>query len=138
MKSGYEIFSTTADGGFNIWAPDLAELFSQAGQALFAMMTDLNSVTVQKYFDISIDAPALEDLLVNWVNELIYISEVHHVFIKEFRIVKINQFKLLARVGGEPIDQQKHCFDSEVKAATYHNLSITQNDIYKATIVVDL
>lgn len=138
-QSGFEIFSTTADAGLEIWSHDLKGLFIQAGLALSSLMTDLKHINVEQSFSVSVRADTIEELLVNWLNEIIYLTDVKDVFIKEFNIQMITHQEIKAELGGEAIDPNKHFLLSEVKAATYHNLLVTEkNGCYCATIIVDL
>jgi SHS2 domain-containing protein len=138
MNSGFEYISTTADGGFKIWAPDLKNFFKQAALALFTMMTDLKFVEERQTYKVEIQSQNLEELMIQWLNELIYLYDYHHVFLKSFQIEHIDQQYLRALVSGETINMDKHPLDLEVKAATYHGFAIKQDEGYHATIIVDL
>jgi len=138
-KAGYRIESTTADGGFTVWAPDQAGLFEQAGIALLSFMTDINRIKAHKYFEVRLSAETIEDLLVQWLNELIYLIDVHTIFFSSFSICEANAEKIVAKVGGETINPRKHLLLAEVKAATYHNLVVTREaNSFQATVILDL
>ncbi|MBN2382510.1 archease [bacterium] len=137
-KAGFEHFSTTADAGFRLWAPDLNGLFQQAGLALLSLMTDIQRVQVQEWFEVTLVNETVEDLLIDWLNELIFRVETKGFFFSEFTINQATSKQVDARIGGETIDPAKHLLLTEVKAATYHQLAVTGLDSYQATIIVDV
>src|SRR2546427_9622496 len=53
----------TADVGFEVEAPSLAELFERAGLALLGLMVDLTTVEPRERVGIAVAAEGLEELL---------------------------------------------------------------------------
>jgi len=76
-----------------------------------------------------------ESLLVNWLNELLYLHETEQQVYTDFDIQELTSTCLKATVfGGETQEVQLI-----IKAATYHNLSIRQTKSgYQATVVFDV
>src|SRR5207245_1427547 len=63
------------------------------------------------------DEPA--ELLVAWLNELIFRSETQHRLYSRFDVRLGDEGRSLeAVIGGEPIDFDRHVLDHEVKAVT--------------------
>jgi SHS2 domain-containing protein len=137
--SGYEYISTTADIGISIHAPNLSELFRQAGRALFSLMSDLSRVRATERFDVSLSAESIDDLLITWLNHLVYLYDVHCVFLSDFMVTFTGETTISAVATGEPIDPDRHRFDMEIKAATYHRLSVEERvDGWWATVILDV
>jgi SHS2 domain-containing protein len=81
--------------------------------------------------DISLDASDLEILLVDWLNELLYIGEVENLLLVDFRIESLTDSRLKARVGGilaeEPV--------RDIKAVTFHDLEVVREEGGWSTVV---
>jgi SHS2 domain-containing protein len=136
-----ETFDHTADLGLRIAAADLADLFETAAIGLFdVIVSNLEDVHASETEQVSVNGDSLEDLLVNWLNELIYRSETRHRLYSSFSVeVDESGFGLTATIGGEPIDRQRHILDHEVKAATRHGLRL-RNEVQEwiAEVIVDI
>lgn len=138
-REGFEFFPTTADLGVFVYSASLVGLFEQAGKALFSVMTDITTVEASSTYDVVIQAPSLEELLVGWLNELLYLYEIHHAFFTVFDLHITPDNKLSGRVSGERIDARRHPLEGEVKAVTYHQLKIEfHGKLYHARIILDV
>ncbi len=104
----------------------MSRAFENAARGLFSLIIDTNRVKPVLQKRITVTAPDREALLVNWLNELIYLSETERVLFREFNIEEMTDTKLVATAGGERIDRRRHNLKREVKAATYHRLSVEQ------------
>lgn len=130
----YERVEHTADLAIRVWGSDLPALFTHAAAALFDMMCD---APVQIVFsrNISIDAPDQEALLLDRLNQLIYLHEVEHESYCRFDITALRSDSLHAVVFGGPTTRKF----KTIKATTFHELAIRQTaDGYEAHIVFDV
>ena len=76
-----------------------------------------------------------ESLLVNWLNELLYLHETRREAYSDFAITELSSQRMLAAVTGAPCTEAQML----IKAATYHGLSIAPTRSgYKATILFDV
>ena len=135
----YEIFDHTADLGLRMRAASLNELFADAGRALFSVIVaNPDAVEAIQEFDFEIEGSRRDDLLFDWLAELLYTSDTRRVLFCEFDVqVQVTGVKATAR--GEPIDQDRHQLDMEVKAITYHGLKVERDgDGWLAEVIVDL
>jgi SHS2 domain-containing protein len=82
----------------------------------------------EEEFNIEISRDETEELLVAWLNELIFIQDTEHVFLVKFEINTLAPPLLKARVMGEKMDREKHNFKSCLKAATFHGLKVEEKD----------
>ena len=133
--SGYEEFDHTADWGIRVWAEDIYGLLLVSARGMFELLEAVRgSGREARYsFDLKIDSDP-EKLLVDFLSELLYISEKDTVaFDKIFFSPQDNQIQETA--FGYPITGQK----KEIKAVTYHNLNVKRvGDRVEAAIVFDV
>jgi SHS2 domain-containing protein len=136
-----ETFEHTADLGLRIFATDLPDLFRTAGEALFdVIVANRGDVQVVETELVSLKAESTEDLLIEWLNELIFRSETRHRLYTRFDVALDEGGRQLeATIGGEAIDRGRHVLDHEVKAATRHELLVRQVDGgWVAEVIVDI
>ncbi|MCK5037663.1 MAG: archease [Thermoplasmata archaeon] len=128
VENRYETIDHTADIAIKAFGSSLSEAFENAAFGMFDIMSDASSISPSKEFEVELEAPDLEQLLVDWLSELLYLSDVEESLFCEFE-VKIRGNKLKGKVRGEKIDLSRHGFNTEIKAVTYHMLEIdTQNN----------
>ena len=135
----FEIFEHTADQGIRATGMTLSELFLNASEAFSCLSTDPQSVNTEEEFNIEISRDEIEELLVAWLNELIFIQDTEHVFLVKFEINTLEPPVLKGRVMGEKMNREKHTFKSCLKAATYHGLKVEQNDgVWTCQVIFDV
>lgn len=136
-----ETFEHTADLGLRIFAVDLPDLFRTAGEALFDVIVDnRQDVRVLETEPVALTGESAEDLLLEWLNELVFRSETQHRLYTRFDLaVDETGRRLEGTIGGESIDRARHVLDHEVKAATRHGLSVqNRNGGWVAEVVLDI
>ncbi len=135
----YEFFDHTADIGLRIRANDLDELFSEAAGALFSIIVaNLETVKTVEQKTFEIEGDDHENLLHDWLAELLYTFHTEHRVFSQFE-VHLADDKLTATAGGEKIDETRHELDAEIKAITYHGLKVErQTDGWLAEVIVDI
>ena len=135
----YEVFEHTADLGLRIRAADLNTLFADAGRGMFSIIAgDLTGVTPRQTQKFALPGTEIDFLLFDWLNELLYAFESQRLLFVEFN-VQVSAIGLQATASGEPWDPQRHRLEHEVKAITYHQLSVThQDDGWLAEVILDI
>ncbi len=159
----YRIIPHTADTGLSIEAPSLEGLFFQAALGLFQLLTGVSCRRLHFAGSsvVTIAAPDLEGLFVDWLNELIYLLETEHQYtIASSLSVEVaaphrgqadekangkiearndRGVRLRAETRSRPVSGGP-AVTSEIKAATYHNLKIEEDTdgIWRATVILDL
>jgi SHS2 domain-containing protein len=136
-----ETFEHTADLGLRAVASDLEDLFRTAGEGLFdVIVANRSDIRVVESEPISLTADSTEDLLVAWLNELIYRCETRHRLYARFDVSLDEAGRsLTGTIGGEPIDRGRHVLDHEVKAATHHGLRVERDDGgWVAEVILDI
>ena len=138
MKKGFEIVNHTADAGIIAYGDDINQAFANAAKALFSLITELDDVEEILHRDIELTAPDKESLLVEWLNQLIYLFDTENIVFKSFDVIKLNNTQLKARSYGEKVDSLKHRLKTGVKAATYHMLKVDKSDGCRVQVLFDI
>ncbi len=128
----------TADWAIRVRARNLAGLFAGAAQGMFGLLTDLSRVTPDRDFAIELQAIDVETLLIDWLNELLYLAETHGIVFADFSIhdLSVNGG---ARLWGQARGGRPDALFKEIKAATFSGLSIIRDgDEFLAELVFDV
>jgi SHS2 domain-containing protein len=126
-KDDFEVVEgiSSADYIFDAFGDSLEELFLNCARACFHAMTDIDTVDPAVDFDLAVKAENMDDLLYNFISELIFLKDTEVVFLSQFGInIEPGGKALKAVVYGESIDYNKHVIKTDVKAATYHDLHV--------------
>lgn len=147
----FELLNHTADIGIKTYGNTIEDLFCNTAIAMFSLMADLDEVRPFKKFDIQIKGENEENLMIKWLNELLYLYETELCLFNKFdleieniccgeinSLTENNKLLLKASVEGEDIDLEKHHIKTHIKGATYHKLEIRKNKIYSASIFFDV
>lgn len=136
MKS-FEPLEHTADIGGRIYGQDIEELFVNASKLLYFLAGIKRYRGKERIIKIELSGQTVEDLLVKFLNELIYYMYVKKIGgdIKKISIKKLkNCSNLLCELDGESISVKR-----EIKAATYHNIKIEEkNGLFSSEIIFDI
>lgn len=135
----WETFEHDADVGLVVRGRDGPELFAEAGLALFDLVCDLGAVQEHAGYPLAGDAGSVEPLLVDWLNDLVYLFQGRGVVCKRFAFSAWSETRYEAEAFGEPVDAERHAPRDLVKAATYHGLSVTEReDGLEARVILDV
>ena len=139
---GYTFIDHTADVAADLSGRSPAELFTAAAQALTDTITDLSAVQPAVTQSVTLDSDALDDLLVDWLNELLYRFEVQNMLVSDASVTLRDdrgRWHLAATIAGDAFDPAKHAARVLVKSATYHGLHIVhEQGTWRARIVFDI
>lgn len=135
--SPYEIVEHTADAGVHITAPDLAAFFSDAATGMFHIICEGQAHGWDAEHRVELSAPDLEDLLVNWLSELLYLFEVKKFVFHAVTFDSLGETGLIATVRG--VNFRGEMAGTEIKAVTYHMIDIRrESGGFEATVYFDL
>jgi len=70
---GFAIVEHTADLGLRAWGPAEKDVFEQAAVGMFSLICDPYTVDPALHVDLEVEAPMHDLLLVEWLNELLYL-----------------------------------------------------------------
>ena len=133
--SGFREFDHTADWGIKVWALDLVGLLETAAKGMFSLLEIQRSDEIHSEFTFILDIDQdPEDLLVDFLSELLFLSEKHRVAFDSFEFKQApGRFNVV--VKGYPIANQK----KEIKAVTYYNLAVAETERgFETEIVFDV
>jgi len=135
----YEQLPHTADIAVRAYGKGLKELFANAAFAMFAIIADPDGVKESVSVDVKVEAASREELLIAWLNELLYNFYTKNIIFFIFDITFLDGKKLSAKARGRHVGENKNRLKTEIKAATYHDLEIKKQDGgYSVDIVFDV
>jgi SHS2 domain-containing protein len=135
----WETFEHEADVGLVIRGSDGPKLFSEAGQALFSLVCDLERVEERERYPLAGEADSVEPLLVDWLNDLVFLFQARGIVCRRFSFLAWSETAYTAEALGEPVDVSRHSPRDLVKAATYHGLSVEEREGgLEARVILDV
>ncbi|MDD5224527.1 MAG: archease [bacterium] len=138
-KKRYRTFSHTADLGLEIFGQDESEIFANAGIALYSVLTEIKKIRGRKSWDIEAEGHDWEDLLVNFLSEILYRFDTEQILLRQIVILKLNPRQVAARGRGEIFDPSRHPIKTGIKAVTHHQASIkTTSAGFAARVILDI
>lgn len=135
----YEQFPHTADIGIRVFGKDLKELFVNAAYGMFDTIADLEGITTSTEEVIEAEGQTREELLVAWLDELLYRFCTKDIIYSKFDILDLSDNKIRAKAFGRPAAANRNRLKMEIKAITYADLSIKKADGgYSVEIIFDV
>jgi tRNA nucleotidyltransferase (CCA-adding enzyme) len=139
---GFRFFDHTADVGLEVNASTVSALFEEAAVALSAVLSGSAPVEPRERVSVSLTACSVEQLLVDWLVELLGRFDIELWLAGSGRLVveqRGDRWHLNGAVAGAPLDPHRQSTALPVKGITYHRLSVRQTaDGWRATIVLDV
>ncbi len=138
MDKNYELIEHTADVGIRVKADDLKGLFKNTALAMFDIVAEKHSVTPDtKELKIEQNAVSLDELFINWLNELLSLSSAKELIFSDFKISEIDEKHLKSVVIAS--SNKNYKVNVEIKAATYHQLKIEKTAKgWQAEVIFDV
>ncbi len=131
---GFREIRHTADSAIAVWAPDLPSLFAEAARGMNHVAGAMMGQADRVKRSLVLNAENPEDLLVGFLNELVYAQEDENLGFDQFEI-ELSSTGLAADVIGSALVQ----LVKPIKAATYHNMKILRTRRgYEVEIVFDI
>ncbi|MDY6787833.1 MAG: archease [candidate division WOR-3 bacterium] len=141
MKNSFNVYSTTADIGLKVCGSSLDEIFVNAALGYYSILNIPREHNTQSDKTIDLKAKQKETLLVDMLNELIYIYETEG-FIGENASAELHcpkEYILHMHLKGYLCPMETGNPDVLVKAATYSNLAVKEmQDHWEANIIFDI
>ena len=98
-----------------------ADLFANSAYTLFdVMVADLDKVDCKDHIPLEIEGTDRDDLMVNWMRELLYLYQGSGYLLKDFQIREVKDTIVKAEVAGEKIDPDRHEIKQEIAAIAFH------------------
>ncbi|HWH76097.1 MAG TPA: archease, partial [Candidatus Binatus sp.] len=97
-----------------------ADLFTNSAFALFDVMTDIAAIEIKDRIPLEVEGNDRDDLMVNWMRELLYLYQTSGYLLKEFKITEVKETIVKAEVCGEKTDPDRHEIKQEISAVAFH------------------
>lgn len=134
----YEVIDVPGDVGIRAEGKTIEECFINAAMGLYSLITDLENIESIEQRQIELIEESLENLLISFLNELIFQFDTYGFIGKEISL-SIKENKLSAKIKGENFNPEKHEKKLLVKAATYHGLTLKrENSLWITEIIFDI
>jgi len=142
----HRFFDHTADVGADIEAPTRDALFAESLRAFTDTLTPLDRLDcaggAQVEREITLEADSLDDLMVAWLEELLFLFEVESLLFSGAD-VRVEErplgFGLRATVRGERHDPERHPLKVLIKGVTYHELTVEKTaEGWRARVIFDI
>jgi len=136
----YKFLEHTTDAIIEVTAKDIKEAFAVAADAEINLTLDQDKVEEKDQKEFSAQGKDLYYLLFSWLEEIpfLLITEGFAIRRIEFNIEKNGDYKIKAKAYGEPLDFKKHNFKVEIKAPTFHDMEIKENNQVHMRFLLDL
>ncbi len=134
----YETIPHTADTGIIAYGTTLRELFEHAAYGMFDLMFDLAALRPQRDVPVVAAGDTAEDLLVGWLEELLFLGEVHRLAFAGFTVDRLEEGGVQGAATGAPLDEVE-LRGPPIKAVTWHDLAVVQiPDGWWARVIFDV
>ena len=122
----YRLTTRQSELAVKVTGGSQADLFANSAFALFDVMLDVEKIEIKERLPLEVEGADRDDLLVNWMRELLYLYQGSGYLLKEFVIREVKDTSVKAEVCGEKIDRDRHEIKQEITAVAYHQSRMTK------------
>jgi SHS2 domain-containing protein len=138
MDPKFKEIDHSGDVGIEAFGRDEVEALENATYGLFSLMVH-GGVSARAQRALTVDADSDEDLVVDWLSEVISAASMHGEVYCGVEIERSGPHSVRGIVRGEPVSAGRHELRFEVKAATYHGLELERSDAgCRVRVIFDL
>lgn len=146
-KPAFEILEHTADVGLKIHGRTLPELYVNAAKGLLSLIAAPDELVTSSpggRLPLSVHGSDLEELLVNWLSEILYFIDAEGWEFREFSIRDIavnpdSESVILGEALGQRVQIHERSRATHIKAVTYHQISVRQtSEGWEAVVYFDI
>ena len=141
----YKLIDHTADIGCEIFGKTKKELFANSVDALFELMLGQRSSSATKEKEsletksLAVEGEDLEDLFINFLREVLYLFNGDGWVVINCQPLQVTNKHVVAQLTGESYISTKHQVKMEIKAVTYHGLSVKKTKTgWKGRVIYDI
>jgi SHS2 domain-containing protein len=143
LRRKYRSLDYMSDALVESYGLTLEEAFGNAALAMTAVMTDLRRLSDRGIVRTAkVEGFDLESLLYNWLEAVLVRKDTDHELFRRYqvRIVKSGRrYTLDGVMRGGVVSPRRGAIKRDVKAVTYHEMSITRKDgSYSLRFLLDL
>jgi len=147
MVKDFEVLPHTADIKIRVYGKTLEQFFTNALIGMFQVIGPkipgcavkherVMCDNLPEHHEVEIEAPDLGALLVDFLSEALYLSDVHNEAYLNAKIHAVSQTHIKATVYGVKV---KGFEVVEIKAVTYHEVDVKKIDgLWQSNIVFDI
>ncbi len=119
-QNKYRITNHQNELAVRITGNSQADLFVNSAVALFDVMADVEKIEVTERLPLEVEGADRDELIVNWLRELLYLYQSGGYLLKEFKITQVKDTVVKAEVCGEKIDPDRHEIKQEIATVASH------------------
>jgi SHS2 domain-containing protein len=136
----YRFLDHATDAIIEVEGKDLKEAFAVTADAVINLTLDQDKVEEKQTKEFVAQGKDLHYLLFSWLEEIPFILITEGFAIKriEFDIEKKDIYKINAKAFGEILDLKKHNFKVEIKAPTFYDMEIRNENTVYMRFLLDL
>ena len=135
----YEYFEVEADVGVRARAVDRAGAFAQAALGVLALGVAPEGVEERETRDVRAQAANVEELLVAWINECLYVHEIEGFAVHRVSVHRVDDAIVHGVLHGEPLDPSRHQLGTVVKGVTHHHVTVAETlGSSEVSVIVDV
>ncbi len=124
MDPGYRILEHPADIGIESWGDTFSAALTSGVEGLAGLLVDPATVDPRETRTIIVTATDYESLAVKTLSEVLYLFDGENFVPRSLDIESAASFEVRAKLFGEPLRSGKHHMRLDVKAVTYHQVSV--------------
>lgn len=132
----YEKLDHTADLMIKARGSNIEECFANAAYGMFDQIVEANKIDPKIEYNIRVEAENTEALLYNFLSELLYIFDTKKLVFSKFSVKFVGN-ALICTAWGEQFNPHKHKPKKEIKAVTYHMMTINKDEP-SVTVLFDI
>jgi len=134
----FRFLEQTGDLKFEAWGSSQRELFENAALALFSGMFNIEGFEAEEWAGIQVSAESDDELLKKFLDELLFRFSTEGNIFMEFKVSTMDH-SLTAECGFIRYDNERHECMAEIKAVTYHDLLVENNEgLWHCVVVCDI
>ena len=135
----YRILTRSSDLAIKVFGKTQAELFTNSAFALFDLMTDVEKVEVRDHLTLEVEGTDRDDLMVNWMRELLYLFQGSGYLLKQFQVLEARDTYVRGKVSGEKYDPDRHEVRREFRSVVYDQSRMEKTgDQWTAQVIFEL
>ncbi|MHB8138660.1 MAG: archease [Smithellaceae bacterium] len=136
----YKLIDHTADLGIEVTGRTKRELFTKAALSLVDIVVERKGTpSVLKEKALAVEGSDPADLLINFLREILYLVNGEALIVEDCNIQECSNQRLVAKLRIEPYNKENYSMKTEVKAVTYHGLSVERiKNGWRAKVIFDV
>jgi SHS2 domain-containing protein len=136
MSASHRFVDHTSEIGLQVQAATFGELLAEAARGLARLMLrEVPAEAAGETRDFEVSAHDREALLVDWLNEILFVAETGLWIPLEIEVLEATDTRIRARARGVTVELSP----SMVKAATFHGLEVVETaDGLSAEVILDV